>query len=214
MWIKIRYWLRRKTRKSRIATSAREFDQFLSQLSADDIVVDCGANVGDISHLLAQTGARLHAFEPDPAAFKALSERFDQVPNVTLHNAAVGTENGVLPIFLAKDREEGSLQRSQSTSLLNESKRVTSETAHKAKVVDFVEFLESLEKLPTLIKMDIEGAEVALLEKMFACGIVTKIEKMFVETHEKQIPSLRKRTFDLVDQAKRLPERNVSMDWK
>ena len=45
-----------------------------SQLTPEDTVVDCGANVGDVAEPLAETGAALHAFEPDPFAFGKLAK--------------------------------------------------------------------------------------------------------------------------------------------
>ena len=214
MWTGIRYWFRRKTRKSRVARAEREFQEILASLGPDDIVVDCGANVGIITTMLAETGATVHSFEPDPGAFQKLKEQFASVPNVVLHNQAVGTKDETLPIYMSKNRQEGSVEGSVSTSLLNESNKVSSESEHSVAVIDFLKFLDGLASYPRLVKIDIEGFEVALLEKMFETGIVSKIGKIFVETHEKQIPSLRSRTFALIDKANGLPENNVNMDWK
>ena len=66
---------------------------------------------------------------------------------------------------------------------------------------------------PALVKIDIEGAEVALLERLFDTGAIARMGRVFVESHEKQLPSLRARTFALIDRAARLPGRPVTLDW-
>lgn len=214
MWTQARYWIRLKTRKTRLANAQQVFKQFLETIGPGDIAIDCGANIGDITDMIAETGATVHAVEPDPVAFNHLSSRFENRSNVILHNFAVGEKEGVLPLYTSLKRDQKSTRGSTSTSLLKESYRVSKKPFAEVQVIDFVKFVKSLEKYPTLIKMDIEGAEVAVLEKMFDCEITREIGKIFVETHEKLLPSLRNRTFQLIDRASQLKENNVNMDWK
>lgn len=55
----------------------------LKKLSKKDIAVDCGANVGRFTEMMAQTGATVYAFEPNPDAFAVLSENIKGVGNAT-----------------------------------------------------------------------------------------------------------------------------------
>ena len=48
---------------------------WLKNLKAGDIALDCGANVGKITVPMAQTGAAVYAFEPNPHAFAKLKEQ-------------------------------------------------------------------------------------------------------------------------------------------
>ena len=41
------------------------------------VVLDCGANQGEIAALFAKTKAEVYAFEPDPIAYSLLSKRFE-----------------------------------------------------------------------------------------------------------------------------------------
>src|SRR4051794_32403355 len=58
-----------------------------------DILVDCGANVGDVTSSFARTGATVYAFEPDPLCFSVLSKRFSLTPNVTCFHKGVMDRN-------------------------------------------------------------------------------------------------------------------------
>ena len=109
-------------------------------MGPDDIAVDCGANVGDVTQLLAETGATVHAIEPDPVAFNQLSDRFINRSNVILHNFAVGVIDDELPLYTAKNRDQSSTEGSASTTLFNESYRVSNMPMAKVQVVDFVKF--------------------------------------------------------------------------
>lgn len=79
------------------------------------------------------------------------------------------------------------------------------------KVCRLTDYLNELHTLPTLIKMDIEGAEVEVLEDMIKCNLLDKISFVFVETHEKVCVSKRKRIFALIDRLKNQP--GISLDW-
>jgi hypothetical protein len=82
------------------------------------------------------------------------------------------------------------------------------------KVIDFPAFLEGLEGEIAVIKMDIEGAEVPLLEALFDHPVKTQIGHLFVETHESRIPDLLARTNALRDRAAQMTRPRVNMDWK
>src|SRR3954451_8180676 len=79
---------------------------FLSVVQQGDVVFDVGANAGYytllFSHLVGRRG-QVHAFEPVPATFAALTaglardQRFD---NVTLNDCALGDREGTLPLFV------------------------------------------------------------------------------------------------------------------
>jgi FkbM family methyltransferase len=68
-----------------------------------DVVVDVGANIGLYALALAKrvgTEGRVHAFEPDPANFRALDRhcRLNGVTGqVVLHQAAVAQKDGRVP---------------------------------------------------------------------------------------------------------------------
>ncbi len=58
------------------------FDAALARLGLGDHCLDLGANVGSFTARMAETGATVHAFEPDRAAFEALSKCVEGMDNV------------------------------------------------------------------------------------------------------------------------------------
>jgi FkbM family methyltransferase len=52
-----------------------------------DVVIDCGANIGEFSVACAQAGGRVYAFEPDPQEFSALSA--NAIGDMTFVNKAL-----------------------------------------------------------------------------------------------------------------------------
>jgi hypothetical protein len=61
--------------------------------------------------------------------------------------------------------------------------------------------------------MDIEGAEVEILEALLASGTVDKLRHVFVETHELQFPDLLERTWQLREKVKTLKDVSINLDW-
>src|SRR3546814_19939216 len=51
----------------------RDFLDAAKRLRPGDIAIDCGANVGRFTRPIAEGGATVHAFEPNPDAFAELS---------------------------------------------------------------------------------------------------------------------------------------------
>jgi hypothetical protein len=49
-------------------------------VSPSDVIIDCGANVGDITSVFARTRATVYAFEPNPFCDAVLERRFKPNP--------------------------------------------------------------------------------------------------------------------------------------
>lgn len=64
-------------------------------LQSEDIVIDCGANMGCFSTIAAKKAAIVYAFEPDPDIIKKyLSVTAKYAPNVIIENCALGEKSG------------------------------------------------------------------------------------------------------------------------
>ena len=73
-------------------------------LSAGDVVVDAGANIGIYSQFLARrVGATgiVHSFEPSPENFRRLQSATRNLANVRLSQAAVGEFSGRAALYLS-----------------------------------------------------------------------------------------------------------------
>jgi len=64
------------------------------------------------------------------------------------------------------------------------------------------------------VKMDIEGAELEILEALDAQGLLAQIRCIVVETHERKFKDLRPRYKALRETlAEKYPGKRVNLDW-
>lgn len=147
-------------------------------LSAGDVFIDVGANVGYYTLMAAmKTGSAgvVYAIEASPSVFADLSTNVDLngLKNVTVLNVAVSDAPGELPIFLAGDANVG-----HSTIIQD----LASHDGHKQEAIIRADVLQSLVPLDVLlkarlIKIDIEGAE-----RMAIQGLAPTLSKFSART--------------------------------
>ncbi|MCD7822822.1 MAG: FkbM family methyltransferase [Oscillospiraceae bacterium] len=117
-------------------------------LGSDEVYVDLGAYTGDtVADFLRATGGkyqRIYAVEPNGRNFRKLSENTSSLSNVTLINAAIGSEDGVTRVL----KGGGRMIRRSDSGIETEVRSVDS-------------ILSGSEC--SYIKMDIEGEEKAAL---------------------------------------------------
>ena len=89
------------------------------------------------------------------------------------------------------------------------------ESAIEVRQIDFVAFLADLDEDIGVLKVDIEGAEVDLLEALLdRPDILRRIDHIFVETHENAIPEHRPRVKALRERKLRLSQPpSIDLDW-
>lgn len=208
---------RREKRRVRDAEARGYMKGVLAMLKPGDLVIDCGANVGLVSEPLARTGADLHSFEPDPFAFGKLSERLRGQERVTLHNVAVGTEAGTVKLMRAEDFEGDPMGGSVKSTILEGGRAMASDSYVEVELIDFTHFLaDHIAERGEIafLKMDIEGAELDLLEAMHRKGQIAAIRCLVVETHENKFPELRPRFRALRETfAQHYPGDRINLDW-
>lgn len=160
-------------------------------LGPGDIAIDCGANLGAITRILAASGAEVHAFEPNPDAFAHLARAVAGQPNVHLHPQAVLDRPGRLTLHLHMNYARNPERFSSGSSLLAEKRNVDAQRGIEVEVIDLVDFIARLDRPVALLKIDVEGAEYDILHAILDRGLIGRIGKIFVETHAHAIPSLR-----------------------
>ncbi len=134
-------------------------------------IIDCGANMGVSvmwwKHLYPN--AQIVAFEADPAIFDVLKRNCAHLPGVTLHNCALWNSNGEMP-FTATGGEGGRIVEGDDQLVAEHLSRVNT-----------VSLRTFLSEGCDFLKIDIEGAEVAVLED---CKDLLKYTRaMFLEYH-------------------------------
>lgn len=208
---------RRTKRNLRHAHAHGMMQGILSLLKPGDIVYDLGANVGDVTVPLAQTGATVHAFEPDPFAFEKIKARVDGMDNVVLHNAAVDAKEGEITLYRAQNFDDNPMGGSVKSTIVAGGRNINEDDGIKVQLVNFLALLrKQIDENGeiALVKMDIEGAELELLEAMLEEDLFDHIRLTVVETHERKFRELRPR-FRALRKAvgERYPITKVNLDW-
>jgi FkbM family methyltransferase len=141
-----------------IYTGLQEFSDMayvLHVMSPEDLFVDIGANVGSYTLLACRAvGARGYAFEPIPATYARLFEniRLNQIENrVTCLNIGIGSAPGTIKFTAGLDTMNHVLADGEIDP-----------SALDVKVVTLDSILANAD--PALIKIDVEGYEMPVLE--------------------------------------------------
>jgi len=208
---------RRQARNFRANHAKGLMQVIVSMLKPGDVVLDCGANIGEVTAPMAETGAHVHAFEPDPYAFEQLTKRMGGVANVTLHNAAVAVEPGRLRLMRAANFDDNPKSGSVKSTLIAGGRNINEDQGIEVEVIalpDFIRDQAATHGEIAFLKMDIEGAELELLEHMQAEGMFDLVRLTVAETHESKFADLRPRFAALREAVgAQHPITKVNLDW-
>jgi len=137
-------------------------------------IIDCGSNVG-LSILYFKRlypGAQVTGFEPDPEAFHRLTDNIAShgLTDVALHNCALSDQEGELDFYRSDTRSlRMSLFRSRS-----DGQRISVPSR----------LLSSFVTEPVdLLKVDVEGAEEAVLRDLVGTGRLRMVRHLHLEYH-------------------------------
>lgn len=168
-----------------------QFSNIIDGLESDSLVIDLGANRGDISAILAAAGCRVYSFEPNGEAFCRLDRRAAHYPKIKAFNIAATTTTSIVKLHLHEDTAPRGADLTQASSLHAEKVNVSEDKYELVLGIDFTEFLVSLKEPLALLKIDIEGHEVDLINDLLDRDAIHAVDKIFVETHENKIPALK-----------------------
>ena len=108
------------------------------------IGIDCGANVGNITDRLLKECDEVHAFEPNPHAFKILNQKFLFNPRVTCYNKAVLDRNDIVKLYFHENSDKNEVLWSTGSSLLNFKGNVLKDKHIEVDAIDLCKFIEDL----------------------------------------------------------------------
>ena len=209
--------IRRQKRNMRKAWAEGYLTAITAMLKPGDLAVDCGANMGVVTEQLAATGADVIAFEPDPYAFGILEQKFANKPNVTLVNAAVGVGTGTVRLMRADNFGANPEGASVKSTILDGGRRIDAENSVEVPLIDFPSWVQEQVKARgeiAFVKMDIEGAELDILEKMDSEQLFQNLRCLVAETHERKFKDLRDRYKALRDKvSETYAPGKVNLDW-
>ncbi len=190
-----------------------DFDAYLKKINPEDIVIDCGANVGTITTQLAATGAKVYSFEPNPYAFAELKRNTELLNNVTLFNKGVWDRSTKIKLFLHKNAEDNPVYWSQGSSILVEKPNVNQENFVDIEVVDLIKFIQDLNHKVKFLKIDVEGAEYEILDKLIETGAYKLVDLIVAETHAHKIQNLIDKDKSIRAKIARNKIKNISLEW-
>ncbi len=151
----------------------REFGQrreFYRQLVGEnDLCFDVGANIGDISSVLLDLGARVVAVDPQPAAMRELKARLAHHKNLTCVEAGLADKPGQLDLYLHDQVGTTSMVQDWSAG------RTTGKITVPVTTLDD---LITRFGLPKYCKIDVEGFELNVLK-----GLNRKVDLLSLEYH-------------------------------
>jgi FkbM family methyltransferase len=213
----VRAMMRRHKRNLRRAWADGYLLAVCAMLKPGDLALDLGANMGDIAARLVETGADVVAYEPDPLTFDKLTQRFDGVGNITLVNAAVGVGSGTVHLMRADNYAANPAGASVKSTILDGGRGIDSANAVPVPLLDFpkliTDFAATRGKV-AFVKMDIEGAELDILEAMHRDKLFSKVRCLVAETHERKFKDLRPRYHALrAEIAAHYHPGRVNLDW-
>lgn len=174
------------------------------------ICIDCGAHAGLMSDIFLWCGAETHAFEPNPAILSFLRRKFSQkIENkeYILNPSAVSDSDGEMDLFVD---DGGAL--SQGIRIVGESKEMKS--IQRVQVVDLVRYIKEMGDVNIyFLKIDAEGAEFGILEKLISEKLHTKIKYIACETHERFFPDGELKMSKIRKLIKEKGIQNIFLDW-
>ena len=155
---------------------------FKEGINKGDVVLDLGANVGYYSLLAAQLvgkEGKVYSFEPEPKNFSVLLKNIELngYDNIVPVQKAVSDTSGKITFFL-HNRDTGAhtiYQPEPGERQFTESIEV--------ETVTLDEFLNGKENHVNVVKVDVEGAEMAVLTGMKNMIKENQDLKMFIEFH-------------------------------
>lgn len=178
------------------------------------VVVDLGANIGEFTKVAAGFADEVHAFEPEQTIFKVLKDNTAHLDNVHVHNAAVAGEDGECRLYRSPDFSVNQTSASLGSSIFAEHDGVEGGDYVVTPQVGIETLLKQVGRPVDILKVDIEGAEVPLLEKLFLSPLVKDVRELYVETHEHVLPELAERTEALRKRARKIKGLTASFDWQ
>jgi FkbM family methyltransferase len=162
------------------------------------IFLDCGTHFGEgldffVYHLKVDENWEVHSFEANPTTFENFKDKSKYSHlNCKFYNLAVSDSSA--PVMFNRETPSGypeEFMMGGGSSFMPISEwnpwgtfKENYNNSIEVSALDFSEFVGTLGSDDIFCKMDIEGAEFQVLEKMIKDGTTTKIKEIWIEFHE------------------------------
>lgn len=168
-----------------------------------NIFLDCGGNIGQSIDLFKESPMYspdfiIYSFEPAPM----LSKKYRNRTDIIFSDKAVWINDSIMDFYI------GQKHHGVGSTLKKEKFSGHPDFNHPIKVhgFDFSKWIiDNFTKEDYIIlKMDIEGAEYDVLEKMIIDGSINYIKKAFVEFHYNKMSINKERHFTLINKLQKI----------
>tara|TARA_R110000868_G_scaffold123882_3_gene327768 strand:- start:278 stop:1063 length:786 start_codon:yes stop_codon:yes gene_type:complete len=148
-----------------------EIEFLLSMLNKDSVVYDIGANIGYHTTAFASVAKKVYAFEPHPKNYEMLEKNTKDLDHVYIGKYAVSNKRYTCYI---SDYDPKKLGNFGAVTLIDDATGIKT---------DAIDLDTAGLDLPDLIKIDVEGAELQVLQ---GCQEIIKLKKpvIYYEAHE------------------------------
>lgn len=163
---------------------AYEDQRLLTGGAEVSVILDVGANVGNTveRYYFGYSGARVHAFEPDPTTHETLARRFAEHPRVSTHCVAVADALITQRFYVNKDKSTSSLLPRPATGRRYFNRQGVLDEAIEVQTITLDGFCadNNLDHID-ILKLDIQGGEVKAL--LGARGLLSmkKVDVIYTE---------------------------------
>lgn len=176
-------------------------ENLYSNIKKEDIVLDVGANVGDVSMMASKIVSEkgyIYGFEPDPTNFLRLNKNLslNNFQNIDVINKGIGDKKGRFSLSIIDDRNRGMNKIVKTQSGTN--------TINEIDVIRLDDFVNErgLKKID-VIKIDVEGFEMNVLKG--AEAIIKKYQPiLFIEIDDNHLKEQNTSAKELVSLVKSL----------
>ena len=200
------------------ASVLQKYHHVFYKIKENDICIDCGANIGRVSDMFLQMGAEVHAFEPHRDLHNMLLYKYKDNSKIKLHNQAVGTQNTKIPFKIIDNESENYLALSQGASVCNvDTADYKTVFEYDIEMIDLCEYIQknivNEGKRVYILKIDIEGAEWDLLEKIIQTKIYEYCDYIFCEEHSRFVQDGNQRLEKINNLINENNIKNIYLDW-
>ena len=168
-----------------LARSVNEYLLHEADIDQSSIVLDVGAYNGDWSRGIGDLyNATIFAFEPDPRNFKQLIKNTQNIPRFSSHEYGLGSTTETVQMTMEL----------MGSTVTSDAKNLSKTPSANVEIRDIFEVWQTLglERVG-LMKINIEGGEFSLLERMIETDLVEHVDCYLIQFHEWHPDAYRRR---------------------
>lgn len=148
---------------------------FFKSTTKNPVIIDCGANIGMSTMYFKNLfpDARIIAFEANPDTYGILKKNIENnnLSNVEVHNVALYDQEKEISFFTSSSNLRASIRKDRggANELIIPAKKLS-------------DYLKKIEKVD-LIKIDVEGAELNIIQDLYDSSLLQKADQYIIEYH-------------------------------